>query len=1068
VSVAKLLDNPTSPTFAEDLAKVLNLMIATRANLSEIGRALSYAGWMQRRANLSPEERKAQMVEAIARANQAAEDALGLSGNMNPAERELVNVYNKAMRDYVDASMDAAEADERLPQLAADTVVLHDKLKAARKARDEAKGRERAAKSELNRLEKLAEEARGKTPPQQVVDSLVANAKRAADELDAARAHLRDAKAKVNDANRRTAEAKEKLAKVKAETKSPSEISKAEGLARKAEADLDQARDLQRQREQAIKDAEDRAKAAKERADKARQNTPTPADIQKARQDARAAERAADKAFAEKQAAYKELQAARQRIKDAIDRAAKAQSQTQAAKTRLAMLKKPQFIGKGGVSMDEIVAYLGGKKGLDRMQKAIAIYGKNNDPAHTARFLQGLATNIHKTKAERAKRGGAWGAVHRAMSMWLEQFRAFILTGIMTHGVNLLSNAVFGSVEQLLTRPIAEALPGGRGAINHYREFGKALARTVADIYPALRFGMTEEFPAAHFEAFLRMRPEMQDEAMNLGGNKWMDSHGGVLPGSYGKWVRTVGFSPLGAADLVFKLLPYRMSVNLQKQNGGVVDYGKAIAAAEYQTFQTQLSEGMAKISTGINHFPLIGFIIPFFKTLVNLINRTFDYTPVISQMRNADNFRGDAEARNVAIAQGLVGGILAALALALHGDGDDDPESRLSGTGPTNFDKRNLWLANNEPLALEVGGYLVPLWRIEPFASAMGLAIGVSDALRAAGKDGDYETAGKLVASALTQVVVGKSFMSGVEDALSAAMNIETMGWKYVTETLPQSIVLGSAIPNFVNQAGDISDDWKREARGWKENVMKRIPIVREQLPQKTDYKGAPILEARSGTLLPVQRIPVTAKDDPVAAMLLSLDQGIQGNPKALRDMLDELGDMLMEAQPDSDPIKVSQLKSAIKAQTLRDRYQRIEEALSMQGAAEVLKKLTPEERKALDAALKTAVADPETRTTMTKAVQKAKSLGLSDLRRAYGLPDKAAQVAAYQKSIDNARLNSPDQLTTGGSYQTLVSGAIQAFGWDMFLMALPEPERMVPVFDSFFQQTLFPGLIQTCPPYG
>ncbi len=73
------------------------------------------------------------------------------------------------------------------------------------------------------------------------------------------------------------------------------------------------------------------------------------------------------------------------------------------------------------------------------------------------------------------------------------------------------------------------------------------------------------------------------------------------------------------------------------------------------------------------------------------------------------------------------------------------------------------------------------------------------------------------------------------------------------------------------------------------------------------------------------------------------------------------------------------------------------------------------------------------------------------------YGLPDKAAQVAAYQKSIDNARLNSPDQLTTGGYYKTLVSGAIQAFGWDMFLMALSEPERMVPVFDSIFRQTLF-----------
>ena len=78
-------------------------------------------------------------------------------------------------------------------------------------------------------------------------------------------------------------------------------------------------------------------------------------------------------------------------------------------------------------------------------------------------------------------------------------------------------------------------------------------------------------------------------------------------------------------------------------------------------------------------------------------------------------------------------------------------------------------------------------------------------------------------------------------------------------------------------------------------------------------------------------------------------------------------------------------------------------------------------------------------------------------DAIKEYGLPDKDAQIAAYQKIVDDARKNSPDQLTTGGYYKTIVSGAIQAFGWDMFLMALSEPERMESVLDSFFRFTLF-----------
>jgi hypothetical protein len=71
------------------------------------------------------------------------------------------------------------------------------------------------------------------------------------------------------------------------------------------------------------------------------------------------------------------------------------------------------------------------------------------------------------------------------------------------------------------------------------------------------------------------------------------------------------------------------------------------------------------------------------------------------------------------------------------------------------------------------------------------------------------------------------------------------------------------------------------------------------------------------------------------------------------------------------------------------------------------------------------------------------------------YGLPDFDEQVAAYEKITQNARQAWPDQLTAGGYYKTIVSGAIATFGWEMLLMGASQPAKMEPVFDSFYRFT-------------
>ena len=60
------------------------------------------------------------------------------------------------------------------------------------------------------------------------------------------------------------------------------------------------------------------------------------------------------------------------------------------------------------------------------------------------------------------------------------------------------------------------------------------------------------------------------------------------------------------------------------------------------------------------------------------------------------------------------------------------------------------------------------------------------------------------------------------------------------------------------------------------------------------------------------------------------------------------------------------------------------------------------------------------------------------------YGLPDFEEQVRGYEGILQAARQAFPNQLTTGGYYKTIVSGAIEAFGWDMLLLAAADIDRM------------------------
>jgi len=77
-------------------------------------------------------------------------------------------------------------------------------------------------------------------------------------------------------------------------------------------------------------------------------------------------------------------------------------------------------------------------------------------------------------------------------------------------------------------------------------------------------------------------------------------------------------------------------------------------------------------------------------------------------------------------------------------------------------------------------------------------------------------------------------------------------------------------------------------------------------------------------------------------------------------------------------------------------------------------------------------------------------------DAVREYGLPDFADLAAFYERTYQETQRRFPEVVVPGGYYKTIISGAIESFGWDMLLLGAAEPDRFERVLDSFYRLTL------------
>ena len=72
------------------------------------------------------------------------------------------------------------------------------------------------------------------------------------------------------------------------------------------------------------------------------------------------------------------------------------------------------------------------------------------------------------------------------------------------------------------------------------------------------------------------------------------------------------------------------------------------------------------------------------------------------------------------------------------------------------------------------------------------------------------------------------------------------------------------------------------------------------------------------------------------------------------------------------------------------------------------------------------------------------------------YGIPGHDELVAYYDDWYRQAQADNPEQVVTGGRYVSVVSGAIDIFGWDMLLLAAADQERFAKVLERIGEYSL------------
>lgn len=446
----------------------------------------------------------------------------------------------------------------------------------------------------------------------------------------------------------------------------------------------------------------------------------------------------------------------------------------------------------------------------------------------------------------------------------LEYYKAALLSAPITHIRNTAGNSLF-----LVFDIPVRALAGGLDSVKAIT--GKPRTVYTMEAIKELNAGL-RAVPDAVTEAMKALR----DEFYQYGVRRMTVEAGKRLPaikGLKGRIIR-LPYRALSAMDLFSRTIKTAMETDalayrLAKQEGlkgtalieriaeiklnPPADMVSLISAkADRALFLEELNGVLKGLEGFKNRYPVTQFVIPFYRTPVNLVREAYRLTPARLITAKSDVWLKNPSTRMEEIARMVLGSLLAGTLLWRTLDGSVE----ITGPAPTKTSEKDLFYRQGkQPYSVKIGNRWYSYREVHPFSD---LAFGVYqmgelvNLYKERGKMNakEVEKQADRIITQTSKFIQDQTFFQGLANFVEAIsggtynQGVLSAGGNYLAQ------LFGGFIPNFLYSYQRAADPTIYNTEGFAEEIKKRIPGMQESLLPRRTVFGTPI-ERTGGFLI-------------------------------------------------------------------------------------------------------------------------------------------------------------------------------------------------------------------------
>ncbi|MEM9403218.1 MAG: hypothetical protein AAGA44_12120 [Pseudomonadota bacterium] len=268
----------------------------------------------------------------------------------------------------------------------------------------------------------------------------------------------------------------------------------------------------------------------------------------------------------------------------------------------------------------------------------------------------------------------------------------------------------------------------------------------------------------------------------------------------------------------------------------------EAMDFARYQTFQAELEGSFARdIEDILNRNPVMKFVIPFYRTPVNIVKQTIlERSPLgFTKLHHSKLWKQIAKGGpegDIALARLATGSAFIGMGMQWAMDG------RITGSGSSAAGNRNTeTLDGIPPYSIKIGDTWYQYNRLEPLGMLMGLSADLAEAAMSwdpENDDRDFWEATVVAITVVTTNITDKTWFKGVADLVAAVDDPKRYIENYA-ENLGSTIVL--PYNSLLRRINVEHDQYAREAWTFFDKWRRNIPGLSDDLPLARDYLGNP-----------------------------------------------------------------------------------------------------------------------------------------------------------------------------------------------------------------------------------